>query len=124
MMRPATSGCSGNSPSKQADDVHSNNNYLKTYRSAITEPVRVFTLLVTLCRQNVAVRDTYGDHSNLKASITVPAFTGKPRKLTKTTLPEHKPTTTCTNTYSALRVISGFPSPCNDIFALLGHDAS
>jgi len=83
MMRPATSGCSGNSPSKQTDDVQSNNNYLLTYRSVITEPVRVFTLLGTLCRHNVAVRD----HGNMKPLITVPAFTGELRKLMKTSLP-------------------------------------
>jgi len=123
MKRSATSGCA-NSPFKQTDDVQSNNNYLKTYRSVITEPVIVFTLLATLCRHSVAECDTNGDHGNMKASITVPAFTGELRKLMKTSLPEYKPTTTCTNTYSALRVISGFPPSCNDIFALLGHEAA
>jgi hypothetical protein len=83
-----------------------------------------FTLLETLGPHNVAARDTYGDHGNLKASITVPAFIGGLWSLTKASPPEYKPTTTCTNSYSAPRAISGFPPPCNDIFALLGHDAA
>jgi len=84
----------------------------------------VSTLLATFCRHNVAERDPNGDHGKMKASITVPEFTGKLRKLMETSLPEYKPTTTCTNTYSALRVISDFLQSCNDIFALLGHEAA
>jgi len=76
MKRLATSGCSGNSPFKQTNDVQRNNNYLKTKRSVINEPVMVSRLLETLSRHNVAVRDTYGDLGNMKAKITVPAFTG------------------------------------------------
>jgi hypothetical protein len=83
MKRPATSGCGANSPFKQTDDVQSNNNYLKTYRSDITEPVMVCTLLATLSRHSVAERDTYGDHGNKEASINVPTFNGELRKLTK-----------------------------------------
>jgi hypothetical protein len=83
----------------------------------------VSTLLAIFCRHNVAERDTNGDRGNMKASITVPPFIGELRKLMEASIPEYKPTTTCKNTYSALRMISGFSPPCN-IFAVLGHEAA
>jgi hypothetical protein len=83
----------------------------------------VSTLLATFCRHYVAESDTNGDRGNMKASITVPAFIGELRKLTEAGIPEYKPTTTCKNTYSALRIISGFSPSCN-IFAVLGNEAA